>query len=199
MIFEYIKADIDVTDDEFDSIYPDDIKPLSKRHFTPIKVAIMSAKYLVDAPNTRILDIGSGVGKFCTIGAACTKNGHFTGVEQRENLHLLSKEIAKKYELKRAHFIHGNITDIEFKAFDGFYFFNPFFENILVDDSIDKQVELNKNLFYNYSIYVRNQLKKMPIGTKLVTYFAVSEEIPLHYSVVETHLEERLKFWVKTT
>lgn len=197
MIFEYIKAGIEVTDAEFDDIYPNEIQHLSKRHFTPIAVAKMAAEYLVDAPKTRVLDIGSGVGKFCMIGSTHT-NGHFTGVEQRENLHLLSKEIAVKYELKRTHFIHGNITEIEFRAFDAFYFFNPFFENILIDDSIDKQVELSRNLFYNYSIYVRKQLKKMPIGTKLATYFAISEEIPHSYTVISTHLEGKLKLWEKT-
>ncbi len=197
MIFEHLKADINVTDDEFDSIYPKKIRPLSKRHFTPLEIAKKAAKYLVTAPNTRVLDIGSGVGKFCTIGAACT-NGHFTGVEQRENLHLLSKKIAKKYGLKNTHFIHGNIMDIDFKAFDAFYFFNSFFENLLKDDSIDKKIDLSKELFIEYSRFIRKHLSKMPVGTKLVTYFAFSEEIPKHYAVVSSELEGRLKYWVKT-
>jgi SAM-dependent methyltransferase len=196
MIFEYIKAGLEVTDDEFDDIYPWEIQNLSKRHFTPIKIAKMAAEYLVETPNTRVLDIGSGVGKFCTIGACCTE-GHFTGVEQRENLHQLSKEIVEEYELNNVDFIHGNIMDIDFSAFEAFYFFNAFFENILQDDSIDKELELNKELFFKYSIYVRKQLGKMPVGTKLVTYFAYSEEIPLQYKVVSVHLEGKLKMWEK--
>jgi SAM-dependent methyltransferase len=196
MIFEYIKAGLEVTDDEFDDIYPYEIQNLSKRHFTPIKIAKMAADYLVETPNTRVLDIGSGVGKFCMIGA-CHTEGHFTGVEQRENLHQLSKEIVEEYELNNIDFIHANIMDIDFSAFDAFYFFNAFFENILKEDSIDKELELNKELFFKYSIYVRKQLGKMPIGTKLVTYFAYSEEIPLHYKVVSVHLEGKLKMWEK--
>jgi SAM-dependent methyltransferase len=197
MIFEYLKAGIEVTDIEFDKIYPEDFQKLSKRHFTPLAIAKMAAEYLISAPNTRILDIGSGVGKFCAIGATCTK-GHFTGVEQRENLHQIAKEIATKYTIKNTQFIHGNIMDIDFKAFDGFYFFNAFFENILQDDSIDKSLELNKKLFVEYSMYVRKELGKMPLGTKLVTYYAYSEEIPLNYSVISTHLEGKLKMWEKT-
>jgi SAM-dependent methyltransferase len=196
MIFEYIKAGLEVTDDEFDDIYPDEIQYLSKRHFTPIKIAKMAAEYLAETPKTRILDIGSGVGKFCMIGC-CHTEAHFTGVEQRENLHQLSKEIAEEYELNNVDFIHSNIMDIDFSAFDAFYFFNAFFENILQDDSIDKELELNKELFFKYSIYVRKQLGKMPLGTKLVTYFAYSEEIPLHYKVVSVHLEGKLKMWEK--
>jgi SAM-dependent methyltransferase len=197
MIFEHIKAGIEVTDDEFDDIYPYDIQDLSKRHFTPIAIAKMAAEYLVDAPKTRVLDIGSGVGKFCMIGCAHTK-GHFTGVEQRENLHLLSKETATEYELNNVEFIHSNILDIDFTAFDAFYFFNSFFENILKEESIDKEVELNKELFYTYSSYVKKQLAKMPIGTKLATYFAYSEEIPLSYTIISTHLEGKFKLWEKT-
>jgi Methyltransferase domain len=197
MIFENLKLGLEVTDAEFDEIYPQQIRPLSKRHFTPVAVAKMAAAYLADTPNAKILDIGSGVGKFCMIGAACTE-GAFTGVEQRENLHLLSNSLAKQYELSNIDFIHGNILDVNFKEFDAFYFFNAFFENILVDDSIDDKVELDKGLFFMYSLYVRRELSKMPIGTKLATYYAYSEEIPLNYSVVSTELEGRFKLWEKT-
>lgn len=196
MIFENLKLGLDVTDAEFDEIYPQEIRPLSKRHFTPVAVAKMAAEYLADTPNAKILDIGSGVGKFCMIGAACTE-GSFTGVEQRENLHILSASLAKKYELANIQFIHGNIMDINFREYNRFYFFNAFFENILVDDSIDDKVELDKELFFMYSLYVRRELSKMPIGTKLATYYAYSEEIPLNYSVVSTELEGRFKLWEK--
>ena len=96
MVFDDLKQGEAVTDEEFDVIYPTDIQTLSRRHFTPIAIAKMAAEYLADQPNARILDIGSGVGKFCMIGAACTK-GHFTGVEQRENLSNLANEITKAY------------------------------------------------------------------------------------------------------
>lgn len=197
MIFNNLKLGLDVTDAEFDEIYPQEIRPLSKRHFTPVAVAKMAAAYLADTPNAKILDIGSGVGKFCMIGAACTE-GSFTGVEQRENLHILSDSLAKKYELANIQFIHSNIMDINFREYNRFYFFNAFFENILVDDSIDDKVELDKELFFMYSLHVRRELSKMPIGTKLATYYAYSEEIPLNYSVVSTELEGRFKLWEKT-
>jgi SAM-dependent methyltransferase len=197
MIFEDLKLGIEVTDAEFDDIYPKDIRPLSKRHFSPVAIAKMAAEYLADTPNTKVLDIGSGVGKFCMIGAACTE-GVFTGVEQRENLYDLAVSLAQKYDLPNAHFIHGNILSINFKDYDAFYFFNAFFENILVDDSIDDTVELDKDLFFLYSLYLKRQLSKLPIGTKLATYYACSEEIPPSYTVVSTQLEGRFKLWEKT-
>ena len=56
------------------------------------------ADYLVKKSGTKILDIGSGAGKFCLIGAIHTK-GNFTGVEQRENLVAHSNKIASRYEI----------------------------------------------------------------------------------------------------
>ena len=197
MIFENLKLGLEVTDAEFDEMYPMDISPLSKRHFSPVAVAKMAAAYLADTPNSKILDIGSGVGKFCIIGAACTE-GVFTGVEQRENLYDLSVSLAEQYNLPNVNFIHGNILSINFKDYNAFYFFNAFFENILVEDSIDKEVELDKELFFLYSLYLRRQLSKLPIGTKLATYYACSEEVPPCYTVVSTQMEGRFKLWEKT-
>jgi hypothetical protein len=106
--------------------------------------------------------------------------------------------LAEQYNLSNIAFIHSNIMDINFKEFTAFYFFNSFFENILRDESIDKKVELDKQLFFIYSGYIRKQLSKMPIGTKLATYYAYSEEIPLNYTLLSTELDGRFKMWVKT-
>jgi hypothetical protein len=54
----------------FDKIYPKLYQEHSARHFTPVNIAIKAAKLLVDKPTDKILDIGSGVGKFCCIGSA---------------------------------------------------------------------------------------------------------------------------------
>ena len=77
MIFKYIEKGISIEDDEFDEIYPEEIRPMAFTHFTPVEMAIKAAKYLVQKSGTKVLDIGSGAGKFCMIGSACT-DGHFT-------------------------------------------------------------------------------------------------------------------------
>ena len=125
MIFKYIEKGISMKDDDFDGIYPEEVRPMAFTHFTPIEIAIRAAKFLVQKSGTKVLDIGSGAGKFCMIGSVCT-NGHFTGVEQRDNLHLLAEQIFKKYQLKNINFINSNINQIEFNNYEAFYFFNPF-------------------------------------------------------------------------
>ena len=74
-----------IEDEKFDLIYPAQIRQLSALHWTPVAVAAEAAKFLVTAPETRVLDIGCGPGKFCLVAASLT-DGHFSGVEQRNDL-----------------------------------------------------------------------------------------------------------------
>src|SRR6185437_914320 len=61
-----------LTDSDFDAIYPAPVRRVSASFWTPVSVAVRAADLLVDDPSTRVLDIGSGVGKFCIVGAAFT-------------------------------------------------------------------------------------------------------------------------------
>lgn len=196
MLFKYIESDIDVADSEFDLIYPKKIKEVSEIHFTPVSIAKVAAYYLAEKKGTKVLDVGSGAGKFCMIGSACT-NGYFYGVEQRKNLCSAAKRISNHYNLTNVKFINSNIIDVEFKAFDAFYFFNPFYENISIFGKIDNKVELNRKLYDEYSLYVKEQLTTMPIGTKLVTYYSFLKEIPDSYKVQFSSFDDKLKFWEK--
>lgn len=79
MIFEKLKLNIDVKDSTFNELYPNHIKELANRHWTPIAVARMAAEYLAEEANSKILDIGAGAGKFCLVGAAATNGMFFWG------------------------------------------------------------------------------------------------------------------------
>lgn len=196
MIFKNLQLHIDIEDPLFNTVYPLRIKKLSERHWTPVEVAKLAADYLVDKPKCKVLDIGSGVGKFCLIGAASTK-GCFYGIEQRVELVKLSQRIAKKYQLTNVEFFHSNITQISFSDYDAFYFYNPFYEN--VDDSllIDTKIVLDEKLYFMYSAYVEKQLKKTPVGTRLVTYWSKWLEIPEGFDLEFTAYNGELNFWEK--
>ncbi|TYC17811.1 methyltransferase domain-containing protein [Bizionia gelidisalsuginis] len=196
MIFKNLKSHIDVDDPLFNTLYPLRVKKLSDRHWTSVEVAKLAAEYLVDKPNCKVLDIGSGAGKFCLIGAASTK-GLFYGVEQREGLVKLSRRIAEKNKINTTAFIHSNITQISFSDYDAFYFYNPFYENIDNSHLIDSKIATSKKLYIKYSDYVQNQLKKTPIGTRLVTYWSTWEEIPLGFDLEFTGYNGKLNFWEK--
>lgn len=184
------------SDEEFDSIYPIKIQKLSTRHWTPVAVAKRAADFLIDSPGTRILDIGSGVGKFCLVAAAYSQ-GIFTGVEQRESLIRISQKVAHRYQIERVKFIHANIQSVNFSEYDAFYFFNSFEENLDLSDKIDEDANLNVELFDTYTHYIRKQFEAAPMGTKIATYCTTCNEIPLSYTLLKTGIKGKMKFWQK--
>ena len=196
MIFEHLRTNIQVDDDTFNQLYPNHIKKLANRHWTPVVVAKMAAEYLAQKPDTKILDIGSGAGKFCLIGAACTQ-GIFYGIEQRNYLVEISKEIVSKYDFKNIEFIHSNINIINFSDYEAFYYFNSFYENIDTSCPIDNHVLPNTDLFYSYSNYVKQQLHNTPAGTLLVTYYTDPVDIPNNFTLSHSAHYGFLKFWKK--
>jgi hypothetical protein len=196
MIFQNLKQNIIVDDEEFNSIYPDDIRALSAKHWTPVAVAKIASAYLVNRPAVKVLDIGSGVGKFCMIGAALTE-GHFTGVEYRENLYLLANKYKKQFGLRNVEFIHSNILDISFKEYNAFYFFNSFIENMSKTELMDEAVPVSPRHYSRYTQHLREQLAGMPIGTRLATYWSNTDEVPRGYVIQSTSFDGELKMWEK--
>ncbi len=196
MLFKNLSSEIDVDDDEFDIIYPEELRNISYIHFTPIDVSKVAAKFLVKKDKLKVLDIGSGTGKFCMVGAACTK-GRFYGIENREHLTKIAIKISKKYKLNNVEFICANINSIDFKNYDAFYFYNSFYENICEFEEVIDEVEINNHLYESYSNYVKKQLEKMPIGTRLATYYSSRDIAPDSFHVIKSDFDEKLKLWEK--
>src|SRR6187431_2719392 len=73
------------TDYRFHTLYPPFLQPLSKNHWTPLDVARKAAMFLAEK-NARILDIGSGLGKFCLAAAYYCPQAYYLGIEQRMDL-----------------------------------------------------------------------------------------------------------------
>jgi len=197
MVFKLLRSDVDVDDGTFNGLYSPKIRELAARHWTPVDVAKMASQYLVESSNDKVLDIGAGAGKFCLVGAACT-NGRFYGVEQRESLVRISNSLAKKHGIQNVEFIHANIDQVSFEDYDAFYFYNSFYENLDQSCPIDNSILPNRDLYYTYTKYLRDQLQKMPIGTRVVTYWSGWDEIPLSFNMEYTACNGLLNFWRKS-
>lgn len=196
MIIKRLRSGDAVADEEFDSMYNYWLKAVSAIHFTPVAVAQAAARFLVSGKGTRVLDVGSGAGKFCMVGAACTP-GTFTGIEQRRYLYRIAGMLSRRYELDNTGFIHANVLDIDFRDFDAVYYFNAFYENIVPDSALDSSVALDKSLYRLYSQYMKTQLAQMPVGTRLATYFSFLDDIPAGYELRSTAFDVKLKLWEK--
>lgn len=185
------------SDEEFNSLYPQPIKHAAQKHWTRINVARKASEFLVSENGVRILDIGSGAGKFCLTSAYYHPQASFTGVEQRESLVELCKVLKEKLGLKNVDFIHSNITDINFLDYDNFYFYNSFYENIEGTEKIDYSVPYSEKLYDYYNLFLYKQLKKLPVATRIVTFHSFGNEMPQSYQVIHTDYDGYLKFWVK--
>lgn len=185
------------SDDELHRLYPAAIRSLARMHWTPLYIIQKVASWLAPNDKVKILDIGSGAGKFCLAGAFYNPCVSFYGVEQRKNLIDISESVGKKLRLQNVHFIHRNFTQIDLCEYDHFYFYNAFFENLDGAEKIDNDIAYSNELYNYYSIYLYNQLEKMPVGTRVATYCSWGDEIPPCYKVAEMHYDNLLQFWIK--
>lgn len=190
--------EIAATDSEFDHLlYPISVKSLSSAHWTPIRIAMLAAEWLAPFADIKVLDVGSGVGKFCIVGAIHTK-GQFTGVEHRPQLVQQAKKAVKKAEVSNVEFLLADMASIDFSQFDCFYFFNPFYENIVPDSAIDNDIELSVEKYQDSMKLVYEKLDQLKVGTRVATFCSSDTEIPPSYELVSSAQESKeLRFWVK--
>lgn len=185
------------TDEQFNQLYPLSIQALARRHWTPLSVARKAASFLAAENNARILDIGSGVGKFCLAAAYYKPKAFYYGVEQRKSLVSHAEKAREILHLQNVSFVDGNFTQLDFRKYDHFYFYNAFYENLAGTEKIDDSIDYSGELFNYYNRYLFKQLEKKPAGTRLATFHSLEEEIPQGYHVVGSEMDNLLKFWIK--
>lgn len=196
MLEELVNPTVFRHDTTFDDLYPEHIQNLSRLHWTPIDIAKKAADFLA-IPGARVLDIGSGVGKFCITAGFFHSETAFFGIEQREKLHAFAETAKAEIELPNVHFIHGNLVELDFRNYDHFYFYNPFYENIEPDNRIDYTVRTSFELYDRYSVFVYEMLRDKPSQTRLVTFHAPDKQIPPGYKLVNNTYSAALKMWIK--
>lgn len=186
-----------VSDEKFNQLYPLHIQMLSRKHWTPLGVARRAANFLATGIGCRILDIGSGVGKFCLAASHYMPQAIYFGIEQRKNLIEYAEAASDTLESTNCQFIHGNFTQLDFKEYDNFYFYNSFYENIAGTDKIDESIDYSGELYNYYNRYLFRQLEQKPAGTRLATFHSLEDEMPPSYHEVGSEFDNLLKFWIK--
>jgi hypothetical protein len=185
----------------FDAVYPPAIRVVSHRFWTPVRVARRAAQLFRRAGARNVLDVGSGVGKFVLVASASAPDVCFVGIEQRESLVEVARRAHLKLRAPNAFFWVGEATETPWLGFDGFYFFNPFAENLFLDgEQIDDAVELTESRFVRDVLRTERTLRAAPLGTAVVTYHGMSGRMPACYelSTSERAGSDWLRLWVKT-
>lgn len=185
------------SDAQFHKLYPDSVQLLSRNHWTALNVARKAANFLAVESGARILDIGSGIGKFCLAAAHYKPRAFYFGVEQRKDLVGYGETARLRLGLDNVSFIHGNFTQVDFENYDHFYFYNAFYENVASAEKIDDNIPYSVELYNYYNYYLYKQLEKMPSGTRVATFYGTEEIMPPGYHVGGSDLDDLLKYWVR--
>lgn len=190
----------DLDDDfAFDEHLSQGLQIKSAVHFSPVTVARIAARLLAPKPGTRVLDVGSGVGKFCLVAAIANPVSTFVGVEFRPHLASIARRLARELVVPNAQFLNGNAFDLDWNEYDAFYFYNPFAEQLhCVPFLLDYSLELASTNFLEYVSAVRRRLVVAPLGTRVVTYHGFGAPPPYGYDLVSSREHKNLELWVKT-
>lgn len=181
LIFRKLARSMEVEDTYFDRIYPEIIQSKSKLHWTPIPVVDRAVELLTqNQPGIKIMDAGSGVGKFCMVGAILSR-ARFFGVEHRPHFVQLCQKLIQHYRIPRVTFLMQDLADLDWTQFQGIYLYNPFQEYKTRYQKIDATMPLEAGDFDRYVNFTREKLKQMPFGTRVVTYHGFGGRFPSSY------------------
>jgi SAM-dependent methyltransferase len=189
-----------VTDFEFDRWMMDDVRCHSARHWTPVGVAARVAGWLHERGVSRVLDVGSGVGKFCVVGALATPLS-FVGIEHRRHLVDAARALARRFQVDTStRFIHGSLNARTALSCDALYLYNPFEENLHgTGMQIDQTVALGRPEFLQSIRLAQSLMERMAPHSYLVTYNGFGGSIPGSYVLEEERAAgvNLLRLWRK--
>lgn len=171
---------LDEDDEEFDRIFPPQIRDLSGIHWTPVRVARRAAELLELTASSRVLDVGSGVGKFCLVAARhCPAS--FVGMERRQNLLEIAEAARATLASERVAFVHADALQAEWKDFHALYFYNPFGEHFLDEEERIDDLRFGMGEYRRTVQLTEQRLAQMPSGTKVALYHGMGGEMPPTY------------------
>jgi len=197
-VIESLRAGKRVRDSAFDAVYPEDVRRVSARFWTPVEVARTAARWLTSQGASSVLDVGSGAGKFCIV-ASHTMRQKITGLEQRSALLEAAGAAARAYRAT-TEFKLGTLETVDPGAYDAFYLFNPFGENLYpVDEQFDTGPELSRLRYSHDCSIFEHWLDHAPQGTCIVTYHGFGGRMPNTYHLLRSLLKgtDILRLWKK--
>lgn len=195
-IAKSLQHDAVMEDVTFDQVFPSSQRFRSWLHWTPVSVATRAAALLAPLPGRKVLDVGSGVGKLCLVGAATTTSIWY-GVERDPDMVRAATIAAARMQLQaRTRFLLGDVTLMDWSTFDAFYLFNPFAEML----STGPEDALTRRELYVANIeFVQHQLAGAAPGTRVVTYHGFGGEMPPSFELAhrEPAQEDELCLWIR--
>lgn len=187
-------------DEDFDRFIPHEDRRVSSDYWTPVRVATRAAQWLNYFGAHSVVDVGSGVGKFC-VAAALGVECQFIGIEHRSRLVTAARALARTFEVEdRVNFVQSTMTDVGWPKADAYYLYNPFGENLCsYEYQLDREVELGIDRYKRDIAEAERFIEHAPRETFLITYNGFGGRIPDSYEqiAIDRDLPYELRMWRK--
>jgi SAM-dependent methyltransferase len=188
-------------DAAFDAFLPGDLRNLAREHWTPLAVALTAARWFAEAGVRRVVDIGSGPGKFC-VAAALAGNCELTGVEQNPRLVGVAQSLARLFGVpNRARFLQGTFGETELPEADAYYLYNPFMQHLCApDDDLGYGPTPDYERYRRDVVTAQDVFRRASAGTLVLTYNGFGGLMPSSYEAcrVSRELPCVLRLWRKS-
>jgi SAM-dependent methyltransferase len=121
-IIDHIKSSTEIH--KYEEVYYQNLK-------INIAGAWSSLHHIIEASSVlknckKVIDIGSGTGKFCLIAAKLNPDTHFVGIELNEKYWAEAIRLKDILGISNVDFILTNYKNVDITKYDGIYIFNPF-------------------------------------------------------------------------
>jgi SAM-dependent methyltransferase len=201
IVAEALRVGRQVPDRFFDRFLPDDLRALSSDQWTPLEVVSAAASWLREAGVQRVVDIGSGPGKFC-VAAALASGCELLGLEQNPRLVSVASSLARLFGVQgRARFVHGKLGDGELPPADAYYLYNPFAQHLFAPgDDLLRGGQPDYERYREDVVSAQDALRRAPTGTIVLSYNGFGGIMPGSYEMcrVSHELPCVLRMWRKS-
>jgi predicted RNA methylase len=165
-------------DRSFDLLIPPKLRHLSSSHWTPVELAIRVTALLAPAKHARVLDVGAGIGKLCTVGALASQ-ALWCGVERHEPFVEIARRLASRFHVaSRTMFVHGDALAIDWHDFDAVYLYNPFEAPMFGAEHPDEAEADRCARAQKQIAQAELKLSELRAGTRVVTLHGFGGRVP---------------------
>lgn len=194
-----IRNQVEVEDSLFDLLYDPEVRRFSNVHFTPLEVALKVSDLIREHQCKKVLDVGSGSGKFCIVSGTNAAEVQFCGVEQRVFLTRAAKKLKNAFELPNVSFMEGSAFDIDWRDFDCVYFYNPFCEQKFPERRMKDDVPLREALYHSYVQQSIDRMRTLKQGSLVITYHGFGGVFPNEFRLLYQKSIEMdfIKIWIR--
>jgi SAM-dependent methyltransferase len=142
-----------------------------------MRACVRAVKLLAPTRETRLLDVGAGVGKFCIVAAAMS-GARVRGVERSPYFAQVARAAAVRLGVT-VDIADGTLEDEAPSSVDALYFFNPFAETpnvpgVVVEGSRDELLARARRDVATAEAF----LERADVGTQVVTFFGFGGRMP---------------------